>query len=103
MSELFRGIIFDRIYFMLENYDSFRGFYMCFRDSQDINYNRFWARLVLRLDIKLWTKIINQSGLLDVQGRSIPLECFFWTHNDKTISSDKMVVKNIQEVFYVLL
>ena len=50
---------------------------MCFRDSQDINYNRFWARLVLRLDIKLWTKIINQSGLFDAQGRSIPLECFF--------------------------
>ena len=80
---------------------------MCFHDPQDINYNRFWARLVLRLDNELWTllwtNIINQSGLFDAQGRSIPLECFFGTHNDKTITSDKMVVKNIQEVFYVLL
>ena len=59
---------------MLENYDSFRGFYMCFRDSQDINYKRLRARLVLRLDNELWTNIINQSGLFDAQGRSIPSE-----------------------------
>ena len=66
---------------MLENYDSFRGLYMCFRDSQDINYKRIWARLVLRLDNELWTNIINQSGLFDAQGRSIPLEWVSWTHN----------------------
>ena len=59
---------------MLVSYDSFRGFYMCFRDSQDINYKRLWARLVLRLDNELWTNIINQSGLFDAQGRFIPSE-----------------------------
>ena len=66
---------------MLENYDSFRGLYMCFRESQDINYKRLWARLVLRLDNELWTNIINQSGLFDAQGRSIPLEWVSWTPN----------------------
>ena len=47
---------------------------MCFHDPQDHDYNIFWVRHVLRLVIKLWTNIINQSGLFDAQGRSIPSE-----------------------------
>ena len=67
---------------------------MCFHDPQDINYDRFWARLVLRLDNELWTNIINQSGLFDAQGRSIPLEWVSWTHNAKTITFGKAFTKN---------
>jgi len=67
---------------------------MCFRDSQDINYKRFWARLVLRLDNELWTNIIDQSGLFDAQGRSIPLEWVSWTHNSRTITFEKVAAKN---------
>ena len=67
---------------------------MCFHDPQDINYNRFWTRLVLRLDNELWTNIINQSGLFDAQGRSIPLEWVSWTHNGRTITFEKIKAKN---------
>ena len=79
---------------MLENYDSFRGLYMCFHDPQDINYNRFWARLVLRLDNELWANFVNHSGLFDAQGRFIPSEWVSWTHNGKTITFGKALTKN---------
>jgi len=67
---------------------------MFFHDPQDINYNRFWARLVLRLDNELWTNIIDQSGLFDAQGRFIPSEWVSWTHNGKTITFGKVLTKN---------
>ena len=49
---------------------------MCFHDPQDINYNRFWARLVLRLDNELWANFVNHSGLFDAQGRFAGLTSF---------------------------
>ena len=79
---------------MLENYDSFRGLYMCFHDPQDINYNRFWARHVLRLDIDLWTKIMNESGLYNVQGRYSSSEWVSLTHNGRAITFEKVAAKN---------
>ncbi len=62
---LFRYILFDRIYFILENYDYFRGLYICFSDPQDGNYKRSWARHVLLfVCILILTNIINDdSGL----------------------------------------
>jgi hypothetical protein len=40
---------------------------MCSIECSD--YNRFWAKNVLRLDLDLWTSIINNSGLFGKQGR----------------------------------
>jgi len=67
---------------------------MCFHDPQDHKYNRFWARHVLRLDIDLWTSIINETGLFDVQGRPVSSEWVSWTHNGKTITFEKALTKN---------
>ena len=74
--ELFRGILFDRIYYMLENYDStlFEDCTCAFAIPKISTSKDPGQRLVLRLDNELWTNIINQSGLFDAQGPSIPLE-----------------------------
>ena len=84
---------------MLENNDStlFENFTCAFAIPKISTTRDSGQRLVLRLDNELWTNIINQSGLLNVQGRSILFEWASWTHNDKTITSDKIVLKNIRK------
>ena len=67
---------------------------MCFHDPQDHEYNRFWARHVLRLDIDLWTSIINESALFNAHGRPVSSEWVSWTHNAKTITFGKAATKN---------
>jgi len=67
---------------------------MCFHDPHDIKYNIFWVRHVLRLDIDLWTSIINETGLFNVQGRPISSEWVSWTHNGRTITFEKVAAKN---------
>ena len=65
---------------------------MCFSDCLD--HNRFWVKNVLRLDLDLWTSIINNSGLFDNHGRYLPKEWRSWTRNGKTITFEKATTKN---------
>ena len=58
------------------------------------DYNRFWAKNVLRLDLDLWTSIINHSGLFGKQGRFLSSEWRSWTRNGKTITFESTAMKN---------
>ena len=49
---------------------------------------------MLRIDLDLWTSILNNSGLFGDHGRFLPKEWRSWTRNGKTISFEFATTKN---------